>query len=110
VADKVPAPAGPTDADERYGDVMSARRNAHISQPLGDESALDLLAMRDHILGLEAELVNAREEAAHWHGIAMALRKELGTSATVRALRGLRMARKYVILKSRARAADKAVR
>jgi hypothetical protein len=108
VADKVPARARPTEVDERYGDVMAARRDAHVSQPLGDESELDMLAMRDHVLGLEAELVNAREEAAHWHAVAMALRKELGTTATVRALRGLRMARRYLILKSRARAAKAA--
>jgi hypothetical protein len=78
-----------------YSRVLQARADARVSQPLGDESAMDLLAMRDHVLGLEAELVNARAEAAHWRAMAHAARKELGDTVALRALRSVRLARRY---------------
>ncbi len=89
---------------EHYGDVLAARERAHISQPLGDEGPLDLLALRDHVIGLEAELANARAEAAHARSAAAALRLELGRTLPVRLLRGARFARRVQLAVVRRRA------
>lgn len=99
MVDRTVTPLGTTEAggigspirgdepDERYSDVLAARQRVQASQPLGDESAMDLLALRDHVVGLEAELVNARGEAAHWQEIAEALRAELRGQLSRKALR-----------------------
>lgn len=49
----------PTDHE---GGVDPARRTARDWLSIGDRSALDGLAVHDHILGLEAELFEARAE------------------------------------------------
>jgi hypothetical protein len=105
VAENIPAASRGTAAEERYSDVLAARDQAQISQSLGDESALDLLAMRDHVLGLEAELTNARAEAAHARRVADALREELRQTTAARVLRALRMVRRYQVGYAERRAA-----
>lgn len=85
--ERIASPARGQGADELYADVLAARERVQASQPLGDESAMDLLAMRDHVLGLEAELVNARKESAHWQEIAEALRIELRHQLSRKSLR-----------------------
>ncbi len=104
--DAVAAPATRgAEPDELYGDVVAARDAAHVTLPLGDGSPLDELVIRDHVIGLEAELANARAEAAHARKAAEALRRELGQTLPVRVLRGLRMARRVQLAVARRRAA-----
>lgn len=57
-----PPAAGEQATPEFEGGIDPARRVAHDWITLGDGSPLDLLAVREHIVGLEAELFEARAE------------------------------------------------